>query len=347
MKGVILAAGKGTRMLPLTQRRPKPLVPVLDRPMIEHIICGARDAGFDHLCLVVGYFGDMIQDALGDGSRLGVKLEYIWQEVAGGTGAATLLAEDFVGDEPFFLSWGDIIVGPQTYQNVARAWHDEHPDAVLSLNYVEDPWEGAAVYVEDGYISRIIEKPPRGSSTTHYNNAGIFIFGPELVEILKDTPDSQRGEKEVPDAIQTLLSQGARIRGLEVEGYWSDVARPATVLQLNSTMIEYAEPSQLMIDSTAVVSPAARLIGPLYIGPGCHIGDAEIGPDVALMSGVQVADGATLSHCMAFGGNQIGAGCQLEHAILEEGVILPAETGLQGSPAAPAVVHKAVPCPGR
>ena len=328
-------------MLPLTQRRPKPLVPVLDRPMIEHIICGARDAGFDHLCLVVGYLGDMIRDCLGDGSRLGVKLEYIWQEVAGGTGAATLLAENFIAGEPFFLSWGDIVVGPQTYQNVARAWHEEHPDAILSLNYVEDPWEGAAVYVEDGFITHIVEKPPRGTATTHYNNAGIFIFGPELMEILKETPDSQRGEKEVPDAIQTLLSRGARIRGLEVEGYWSDVARPATVLQLNGTMIESADPTHLMIDPSAVVSPQAHLTGPLYIGPGCQIGAAEIGPEVALMSGTAVADGACVKHCMTFGGNHIGADCELDCAVLEEGVSLPAQTGVQGSAAAPAVIHKA------
>jgi UDP-N-acetylglucosamine diphosphorylase / glucose-1-phosphate thymidylyltransferase / UDP-N-acetylgalactosamine diphosphorylase / glucosamine-1-phosphate N-acetyltransferase / galactosamine-1-phosphate N-acetyltransferase len=340
LKGVILAAGKGTRMLPLTQRRPKPLVPVLDRPMIEHIICGARDAGFDHLCLVIGHLGEMIRDHLGDGSSLGVRLEYVWQEVAGGTGAATLLAEEFIGGDPFFLSWGDIIVGPQTYQNVARAWHEEHPQAVLSLNYVDDPWEGAAVYVEDGYITRIVEKPPVGTSTTNYNNAGIFIFGAEILDILKETPDSKRGEKEVPDAIQTLLGQGARIRGLEVEGYWSDVARPATVLRLSSTLINHRCASGVLVDETAEIAPGAELVAPVYIGPGCRVGNAVVGPDVALMGATSVGDGARLSRSMSFGEACLGAGSQMCEAIIEEGAVLPEGMALTGDAAAPAVLHK-------
>ncbi|MBU0607454.1 MAG: nucleotidyltransferase family protein, partial [Armatimonadetes bacterium] len=200
MKGVILAAGKGTRMLPLTERRPKPLVPVLDRPMIDHIILGARDAGVDHLALVIDYLGEMIQERYGDGSALGLRIEYIWQAGAHGTGAATLLAADFVGDEPFFLSWGDIIVAPETYANVLRIWAEEQPDAILSLNWVADPWEGAAVYVDEaGYVAQIIEKPPRGQSTTNYNNAGIFVLRPEVFEVLRECPVSPRGEVEFPD----------------------------------------------------------------------------------------------------------------------------------------------------
>lgn len=339
MKGVILAAGKGTRMLPLTERRPKPLVPVLDRPMIEHIICGARDAGFDDLCLVVGYLGEMIRDALGDGSRLGVRLEYVWQEVAGGTGAATLLAANFIAGEPFFLSWGDIIVGPATYRNVARVWQEEHPTAVLSLNTVDDPWEGAAVYVADGYVSHIIEKPPQGTSTTNYNNAGIFVFGPELLDILRETPDSARGEKEVPDAIQTLLGQGARIRGVPVEAYWSDVARPSTVLQLNATLLSQGPAGGLVVAPEASVDPRARLAAPVFIGPGCQVGAAQLGPNVTLARDCRVADGAVVSETTAFEGVQIGAAAAVRYAVLEEAVQVEAAERLEGNAESPAVRH--------
>ncbi|MEN6301876.1 MAG: sugar phosphate nucleotidyltransferase [Armatimonadia bacterium] len=341
MKGVILAAGKGTRMLPLTLRRPKPLVPVFDRPMIEHIITGARDAGFDHLCLVIGHLGDKIQECLGDGSRLGVRLDYVWQEVAGGTGAATMLAEDFVGDEPFFLSWGDIIVGPETYQNLARVWREEQPEAVLSLNWVEDPWEGAAVYLEDGKITKIVEKPPKGTATTHYNNAGIFIFTPELLKILHDTPDSARGEKEVPDAIQTMLGRGAEIRGLEVVGYWSDVARPSTALKLNATMIEHAQADGVIVHPEAQVAAGAELTGPVYIGPGCKVGKATIGPNVSLLRDVTVHDGARLGNAMLYGGNSIQAGATAQWVIAEEDVELSGGVELLGDEAAPAVIRNA------
>ena len=342
MKGVILAAGQGTRMLPLTERRPKPLVPVLDRPMIEHIIGGARDAGFDHLCLIVAYKGEMICDHFGDGSRLGVRIEYVWQEGPAGTGAATLMAEDFVGDEPFFLSWGDIIVGPKTYQNVARAWREEHPQAVLSLNWVEDPCEGAAVYVDsEGYLNQIIEKPERGTSTTHFNNAGIFVFGPELFDILKGLPDSPRGEKEMPDAVKAMMAQGAKIRGLEVEGYWSDVARPSTVLSLNSALIRYREPSGIIIDPTAEIGVGCTLEPPVYIGPGCSLRGCHVGPDAVLVRDVEVGLGACVARAMCFGGNAIGDGAIVRDAILEEGAVVQTALTLEGEPATPAVRQRA------
>lgn len=342
MKGVILAAGQGTRMLPLTERRPKPLVPILDRPMIEHIVCGARDAGFDHLCLIVAYKGEMICDYLGDGSRLGVRIEYVWQQGPAGTGAATLMAEDFVGDEPFFLSWGDIIVGPKTYQNVARAWTEERPRAVLSLNWVEDPCEGAAVYVDDeGYLTEIVEKPERGTSTTHFNNAGIFVFGSELFAILKGLPDSPRGEKEMPDAVKELMAQGAKIRGLEVDGYWSDVARPSTVLSLNSTLIRHREPTGIIIDPTAEIGEGCTLQPPVYVGPGCRLKGCQVGPDVVLARDVAVGVGACVADAMCFGGNAIGDAAIVRHAILEEDADVAAGLTLEGDSATPAVRHKA------
>jgi NDP-sugar pyrophosphorylase family protein len=338
LKGVILAAGKGTRMLPLTERRPKPLVPVLDRPMIEHIIVGAREAGVDHLALVVGYLGHMIQEACGDGSALGVRIEYIWQEHAGGTGAATLLAADFIGDDPFFLSWGDIIVAPETYANVTRIWQDERPDAVLSLNVVADPWEGAAVYVVDGFIDKIIEKPPRGTSTTNYNNAGIFVFPPDILALLRDTPPSARGEVEVPDAIQAMLRRGARIRGVEVVGYWSDVARPSAVLELNRAMINYRAADGIVIIGDTHVEAGVRLTPPVFIGQNCHVGAASLGPNVTLGPETVVEDGAQLRETATFGHCRIPAGANLAYVMVEEDAPM-APGGVAGTAEAPRIIR--------
>jgi NDP-sugar pyrophosphorylase family protein len=326
LKGVILAAGKGTRMLPLTQRRPKPLVPALDRPMLEHIILGARDAGVDHLALVVDYMGEMIHKRYGDGSALGLRIDYIWQEGARGTGAATLLAADFVGDEPFFLSWGDIIVAPETYANVLRVWRDEQPDAILSLNWVPDPWEGAAVYVDDaGYVARIVEKPKPGTSQTNFNNAGIFALKPDVFDVLRQCPISPRGEVEFPDAIKAMMAAGRRIRGLEIIGYWSDVARPAAVLDLNSTITRHRSAEGIIIAPGATVHPRATLQAPVFIGAGCHVGEAVLGPEVSLGPNTTVADGATLSRVATFGRCHLGAGCRLDQVVVEEGVELAGE----------------------
>lgn len=339
MKGVILAAGKGTRMLPLTERRPKPLVPVLDRPMLEHIVIGVRDAGIEDILLIVGYKGEMIRSHFGDGSRLGVNIQYREQDGPAGTGAATLLAEEFAGGEPVFVCWGDIIVGPETYTRITRVWREQHPRAILSVNWVDDPWEGAAVYVRDGLVERIEEKPPRGTAQTHYNNAGIFIFGPEIFGILRELPYSPRGEIEMPDAVQRLMASGAGIRAVEVSGYWSDVARPSSVLALNEVMIRHRASDGLMVHPQASLVGNPTLVPPVYVGPGCNVVSATVGPNAVLVRDVTVAEGAVVQGAMCFGRNTIGQGGTVRGAILEEDVVLPPGWALLGPDEAPAVLR--------
>ncbi len=338
LKAVILAAGKGTRMQPLPLRRPKPLVPVAGRPIIEHIVGGLASAGVRDICLVIGYLGAQMIEALGDGTRLGARLEYRRQEEFGGTGAAALLAEDFIGDDRFVLGWGDIIIPPGNYRRMVAMYERERPEAVLSVNRVDDPWEGAAVYVEGGHVDRIIEKPAPGSSTTSFNNAGLFVFGPELLGILEQTPPSPRGELEVPSAIATMLDSGARIRAFEVEGYWSDVARASTAIAVSGEIISHASHSGLLVHPTARVSGAAVLVPPALIGPDAVAGAATVGPNATVMAGARIADGASLSECIVLPDARVGTGCELRWAVVEEGARVPDGTGVVGRQDEAAVV---------
>lgn len=340
MKGVILAAGKGTRMLPLTERRPKPLVPVVDCPMIEHILGGFRDAGVRDILVVIGHLGKVIQEHLGDGSKWGVHLRYTWQDQPPGTGAGTLLAREFVGADDFLLSWGDILVGPETYANLARIWAEERPPAILSLNWVDDPWEGAAVYVHEGRVERIEEKPPRGTAATHYNNAGVFVFSPLVFDYLEKLPLSPRGEIEMPDAIAAMMGDDLAIRGEPVLGYWSDLARPSSVLALNAIIIAHRDASQVIVAPQARVHERARLQGPVYVGPGCVVGESTVGPNVVLLENVVVEAGAVLSDMMAFGHNRLAAGSTVSHALLEEGVVVEAGQQTCGEKKSPAVLRQ-------
>jgi NDP-sugar pyrophosphorylase family protein len=331
MKGVLLAAGKGTRMMPLTARRPKPLVPVCDRPIIEHILCGARDAGIDHFCLIVGYKGDMLQERLGDGSRLGMRIEYVWQEQALGTGAATLLAEEFVGEEPFFLGWGDILVPPGNYGAVVEAYREPGAEAVLGLNYVDDPWEGAAVYVRDGFIDKIIEKPAQGASTTNYNNAGLFVFRPDVFDRLRECVPSARGEIEMPDAIQAMLGDGVPIRGVPIEGYWSDVARPRDALRMSArVMDERRRPSPVFVDPSAQVGEGVALKPPVYIGPNVTIKSGVIGPNVSALADVTIGEQVRIYDAMLMAGATVRDGATLHRAFVEEGATVQEGSNVAG-----------------
>lgn len=338
LKAVLLAAGQGTRMRPLTLKRPKPLVPVAGRPIIEHIVAGLASAGVKDICLVVGYLGEQIVERLGDGRRLGARLSYEWQKHFGGTGAAVLLAEEFIDGERFVLGWGDIIVPPSAYRGLVKMYEDERPDAVLSVNYVDDPWEGAAVYVVNGYVDRIIEKPERGTSATHFNNAGLFVFGPELLNVLRVTAPSPRGEVEVPSAIATILAEGRRIRAYEIDGYWSDVARPATAIAISGEIIRGATREGVFRHPTARVASGARIRPPAWIGPEAEIGRATIGPNATVMDGVTVADGAVLEHCIVMERARVGEGAQARWAVVEADEDLPAGTELAGSQQEPAIL---------
>jgi len=225
---VILAAGRGTRMGALTANTPKPLLPVSGRPMIEHILRGLHAAGIRAATVITGYLGAQIEAALGDGQRLGLQLSYLRQHAADGTARALLLARQAVGDAPFVVSWGDIVVSPANYAALVDNFSRTPCDALLMVNSIDDPWQGAAVYVDEaGRVTRLIEKPPRGTSQTRWNNAGIFIFTPRIFDYAAGLHASSRGEYELPQAISAMIADGRDVRALPVQGFWSDVGTPA------------------------------------------------------------------------------------------------------------------------
>ena len=214
-------------MGPLTENCPKPLLNVAGRPLIEHIVDGFGRAGACDFIIVTGYRGNQIEAALGDGSRLGVRIRYRRQTAAEGTARALLLARDVLGELPFALGWGDILVQPEFYGELLQSFARRPCDALLALNECDDPWQGAAVYIDqDGRVRRIVEKPPRGSSTTPWNNAGVFVFDPVALEYAARLLPSARGEYELPQAIGTMVQDGRAVFGLPIRGYWSDVGTP-------------------------------------------------------------------------------------------------------------------------
>ncbi|HVN83408.1 MAG TPA: nucleotidyltransferase family protein [Candidatus Binatia bacterium] len=227
MQAVLLAAGRGTRMGALTATCPKPLLTVAERPIIEHIIAGFADAGVREFVIVTGYRGAQIEAALADGARLGVHIVYRQQEHALGTARALLLARDVIAPVPFALSWGDILVQPDLYPTLVARFHARPCDALLALNDTDDPRAGAAVYVErDRRVTRIVEKPPPGTSTTRWNNAGVFVFDPIIFDYAARVQPSPRGEYELPQAIAAMVSDGRPVFSVPIDGYWSDVGTP-------------------------------------------------------------------------------------------------------------------------
>ena len=221
---VLLAAGRGTRMGELTSELPKPMLPIAGKPLLEHILDRMREAGIVRALLVIGYRAEVIEAHF---ERYPMDVECRRQDPPNGTGSAALLGESFTGDRDFLLTYGDILTPASNYAGIGGALTAD-PEAAMALgvNHVEDPYQGAAVYVADGSVTRIIEKPARGTSTTNWNNAGLYAFRPVIYEELHQLEPSPRGEYELTSAIESLLNQRRRLIPYELQGEWRDVGRP-------------------------------------------------------------------------------------------------------------------------
>jgi NDP-sugar pyrophosphorylase family protein len=232
-KAVLLAAGKGTRMRELTNELPKPMIPVRGQPILGHIVDGLRAAGVTHFQIIVGYRADVVRDYFGDGSKLGIAVEYATQVVQDGTGRVVELARDFAAADPFILSYGDILVDPANYHRLVAL---DDADALISVKY--NPGEiakGGAVFVNERFeMTDLREKPKPGEPTSPWYNAGIYAFRPSIFEFTARLEKSPRGEYELTDAIRALALSGRRVQALELSGDWADVRDPEVLAQLNA-----------------------------------------------------------------------------------------------------------------
>ena len=245
MKAVILAAGKGTRMRELTEALPKPMLRVQGRPILEHIVDGLTATGIREICVVTGWRAEMVEDHFGDGSRLGITIRYVRQAVQDGTGKAPELARDFVGNDPFLLTYGDILVKPDTYARMQQRFAEGAFAGLLTVTQGQDVTLGGLNLFDDDFcLRRLIEKPSPAQLETLraegwlkpdqpvWYNAGIYLFQPMVFEFTRRLEKSPRGEYELTDAIIAMVNAGQRIAGLAIEGRWVDVRDPAVLAQL-------------------------------------------------------------------------------------------------------------------
>src|SRR6059058_712042 len=232
-KAVVLAAGRGTRMRELTAQVPKPMIEVRGKPVLQHIIEGLRDAGIREFFVVVGYRADAVRNFFGDGSRHNIAIQYATQTVQDGTGRVVDLARDFIGDRPFILSYGDILVDPVNYKHVADL--ADNVEAVITVTRGEDVSKGGAVFVNERMeLVDLREKAKPGQATSPWYNAGIYAFRPSIFDFTAKLKPSPRGEYELTDAIRELAQSGKKVQALELTGEWADVRDPETLAKLNA-----------------------------------------------------------------------------------------------------------------
>lgn len=245
MKAVILAAGKGTRMKELTNEVPKPMLPVQGKPILQHILEGLMSAGIREFCLVTGWRADVIESHFGDGAQFGAAIRYVRQVVQDGTGKAPELAREFAGTDDFLLTYGDILVKPETYRRMRERFGQADFSGLVTVTAGEDVTKGGLSLFDDQFcLKRLVEKPGPSQldqlraegwlkpAQPAWYNAGIYIFRPVLFEFTARLEKSPRGEYELTDAISAMIAAGHRIAGLEIVGRWVDVRDPGVLAAL-------------------------------------------------------------------------------------------------------------------
>jgi dTDP-glucose pyrophosphorylase len=231
-RAVILAAGRGTRMRELTAELPKPMIEVRGKPVLQHIVEGLRDAGIRDCLVVVGYRADAVRDFFGDGSRYNVAIHYKTQTVQDGTGRVVDLARNFVGNRPFILAYGDILVDPANYKRLVDL--SDEVEALLTVTRGEDVTKGGAVFLDEKmHVVDLREKPKPGQPTSPWYNAGLYAFRPSIFGFTAKLKPSSRGEYELTDAIRDLAQSGKKVKALSLTGEWADVRDPEILARLN------------------------------------------------------------------------------------------------------------------
>lgn len=321
MKAVLLAAGEGQRLQPITSTRPKHLIKLAGKPILQYCLDAVKTAGITEVVIVTHYMSDKIQDYFGDGTNQGLKITYVQQNALLGTGNAASVAEPYVDGE-FVLIYGDLLFAVDAVQQVVDLYKSSKPDAVLAVVPVDKPESYGIIELTEGkQLKRIVEKPAAGKAPSNLANAGVYVFSTEVFNKLKQVKQSVRGEWELTDALTLLASEGKTVLVAELgKDAWFDVGRPWDLLDANNWALKRMEPQVL-----GIIEEGAHLIGPVHIAESARVRsgayiegpvfideEADVGPNCFVRAGTSigkkthVGNAVEIKNCLIMDGTKIG-----------------------------------------
>jgi UDP-N-acetylglucosamine diphosphorylase / glucose-1-phosphate thymidylyltransferase / UDP-N-acetylgalactosamine diphosphorylase / glucosamine-1-phosphate N-acetyltransferase / galactosamine-1-phosphate N-acetyltransferase len=311
MECVVLAAGEGKRMRPLTAKRPKVMLPLANRPMMEHLVLAAREAGITDFIFVVGYGEREIRRHFGDGSGFGIHIRYAPQRQQRGTADALRSARDFVTG-PFLLLNGDMIVKSPDIVNLCSC---QAP--CISTSTTDHPQDYGVVVVENGLVTTLEEKSKHlGSSQI---NAGAYFFSPDIFELIDRVQTSSRGELELTDALSNYIEE-KKLTSYQLS-HWMDVGNPWDMLDANLTLIgnfstelKGTVEEGVTLQGTVIVGEGSVVKSGTYIEGPCIIGkNCRIGPHAYIRGATSIGDDCHIGHCSELKNSIIMNGTKIPH----------------------------------
>ncbi len=305
MKGVILAAGKGTRLYPVTHHIPKPILPLANRPTIYYAFDRLKEMGIDEICIVVGETETAMRGALGDGSNFDVRLTYVRQTDPRGLAHAVGFARDFVGASDFVLYLGDAIYS-DGFTAFAKRFKDSGCANLNIVKAVEDPTRFGVANVDGERIVKLVEKPKVPESNLAM--AGMYFFSHSIWKVLPDLKPSARGEYEITDAIQMLIDRGETVLAGVYEGVWFDTG----------TLDSFLETSAFLTGGKPVIGQATvegKICESTVIGDGAQVSCTHI-TDSVILPGARVMAKGAIRHALV--GGTVTADGDIDGQILYE-----------------------------
>lgn len=298
MKGVVLTGGKGSRLRPFTYSGAKQLVPVANVPVLHFPVRQLVACGITEIALVVGDTEGQIREAMGDGGAFGARFTYLRQEAPLGIAHALALAREFAGGEPIILYLGDNVLlhGIETF---ARGFAESDAAGSVILKRVDDPRAFGVAEMAGGELRRIVEKPLEPPS--NFAVIGVYAFQREVFDVIDTLSPSARGELEIADAINGLLTAGRRVEATVTDDYWIDTGKMEDMLAANRAVLE-------TVASETVLPASCEVLQPCAIAPDAVIRDSRIGPYVS-----------------------IGTGCTIIGSVIENSIVMQ-DTVIEDSP---------------
>ena len=310
MKSIILCAGKGTRLRPLTHTSAKHLIPIANKPVLFYAIEAIGDCGIKDIGIIIGETGDDIKSELREGSKWGVNISYIEQKEALGLAHAVSVAKDFLGEEKFLMYLGDNLL-KNGVENYAEKFIQGNYNAFVLLTEVDNPKQFGVAELEGGRVVRVVEKPKEPVSNLAL--IGVYFFDKNVHQAIKSIKPSARGELEITDAIQWMIDKGYKVGAEVIGGWWKDTGKPDDILEANRLILEDIERD---ISGAEVVDEASQILGRVKIGKGSEIINSKILGPVIIGNKVKVVD----SYIGSF--TSLSDGVEIKKTEIEYSVVL-------------------------
>jgi UDP-N-acetylglucosamine diphosphorylase/glucosamine-1-phosphate N-acetyltransferase len=334
VKAVILAAGEGTRLRPFTLTRPKHLISIGEKTVVEYILEAVKEAGINDVLMVVHYKAEQLKNFLDDGSRYGLKIEYVNQVEMKGTADAIKTVEPHVNEE-FLLIYGDLLTTSDAIKTVMKAHEEKKPAVSMAVVQVSRPEHYGIVKLEGNSIIDIVEKPKPSEAPTNLANAGIYLFSTEIFEKIRQTPLSSRNELEITDTLKLILREKRQIFAVTIPLQdWLDIGRPWDLLEANKWALSRMTPvingeiednvhliGAVTVGEGTRIRSGAYIEGPTFIdensdiGPNCYIRRyTHVGKNVHIGNACEIKnsiimDATKIGHLSYVGDSVVGEDC--------------------------------------